>query len=224
MPSLRRPSNHALRALAAAILASAAGAILVAAIPAAHAASSGQLQQQISAGQGRRSSLSGAVSAASGRISQLESTLVPLEARLARIQANLNAYRAQLLRLQSELQAARTRLAQLEAFQARAESALSKQLVNSYESDRPDIVSVVLESHGFRDLLERLAFAQRIRKQDVAIVSQVRSARKSTAAQATRLGGLEASQQRLTAQVLQQRNELASVRLKLVQQQAAASQ
>jgi murein DD-endopeptidase MepM/ murein hydrolase activator NlpD len=224
MPSLRRPSNHALGALAAAMLASAVVAILVAAIPAANAASSGQLQQQISAGQGRISSLSGAVSAASGRISQLESTIVPLEARLARIQANLTAYRAQLLRLQSELQAARTRLAQLEAFQARAESALSKQLVNAYESDRPDIVSVVLESHGFRDLLERLAFAQRIRKQDVAIVSQVRSARKSTAAQATRLGALEASQQALTTQVLKQRNDLASVRLNLVQQQAAASQ
>jgi murein DD-endopeptidase MepM/ murein hydrolase activator NlpD len=224
MPSLRRPSNHALRALVAGMLATVAVAILVAAIPAADAASSGQLQQQISAGQGRISGLSGAVSAASGRIAQLQSTIAPLEARLARIQANLNAERAQLLRLQSELEAARTRLAQLEAFQARAESALSNQLVNAYESDRPDIVSVVLESHGFRDLLERLAFAQRIRKQDVAIVSQVRSARKSTAAQATRLGALEVSQQALTTQVLQQRNDLASVRLNLVQQQAAASQ
>jgi murein DD-endopeptidase MepM/ murein hydrolase activator NlpD len=224
MTSLRRPSTRALRALVAASLACVAGAIWIAGIPAADAASSGQLQQQISAGQSRISSLSGTVSAASSRISQLQSAIAPLEARLARIQANLSAERAQLLRLQSELQAARTRLAELEAFQARAEAALSQQLVSSYESDRPDIISVVLESQGFKDLLERLAFAQRIRKQDVAIVSQVRGARKATAAQATRLGALEASQQALTTQVLQQRNDLASVRLNLVQQQAAASQ
>ncbi len=100
---------------------------------------------------------------------------------------------------------------------------LSRQLINTYESDRPDIVTVVLESTGFQDLLERLAFAQRIRKQDVQVVGQVRSARKAVALQATRLGELEVRQQALTEQVLQQRNQLDSKRITLLRQQIAVA-
>jgi len=82
---------------------------------------------------------------------------------------------------------------------------------------------VVLSAHGFSDLLERLSFAKRIQKQDTEIVSQVRSARKAVATQATRLGGLELRQQTLTSQVLQQRNNLAQARIGLVQQQISAT-
>ena len=85
---------------------------------------------------------------------------------------------------------------------------LGQQLVGSYEADRPDIVSVVLESTGFKDLLERLAFAQRIGNQDAQIVGQVRSARRAVAAEATRLGALSVRQQRLTTQVLSERNRV----------------
>ena len=192
--------------------------------PIARAASTGRLQQQISAGQSRISSLSGALSAASSRLGQLNSNIASLQGRIARIQADLDAKRVALLKLRGKLIAARSRLARLEAFEARAESVLSRQLVNTYESDRPDIVSVVLEAQGFQDLLERIAFAQRIRKQDVQVVDQVRAARRAVAAQATRLGTLEARQQTLTTQVLQQRNALATVRISVVRQQIAMAQ
>jgi murein DD-endopeptidase MepM/ murein hydrolase activator NlpD len=192
--------------------------------PAAKAASQGQLQRQIGAGQSQISSLSGALHAASSHLAQLNASITSLERRIARIQADLNAKRAELLKLRRQLIDARTRLAKLEAFEARGESVLSHQLVNSYETDRPDIVSVVLEARGFQDLLERITFAQRIRKQDVQVVAQVRAARRAVAAQATRLGALEARQQTLTTQVLQQRNALAGVRISLVQQQLAVAQ
>jgi murein DD-endopeptidase MepM/ murein hydrolase activator NlpD len=116
------------------------------------------------------------------------------------------------------------RLAQLEAFEAHGESVLAKQLVNSYKSDNPDLMTVVLESSGFKDLLERLSFAQRIRKQDVQVVSQVRAARRAVAAQATKLGALEVRQQALTAAVLQQRNSLGQTKVSLVQQQLAVAE
>src|SRR5947209_11642756 len=223
MHSLRRRSKTALCASIAALgLALAAGLWTGSASP-AHAASAGQLQHQISSSQGQISALSGAVSAASGQVAALGSSIASLQARITRIQAQLNADRAQLLRLQSELQAARTRLAQLEAFEARAESVLSQQLVSSYESDRPDIVSVVLEAKGLNDLLERLAFASRVRKQSAKVVAQVRSARRAVAAQATRLGALEVKQRALTNQILQQRNDLARTQLSLVGQQVAAA-
>ncbi len=189
----------------------------------ARAASTSQLQQQISSGQSRINSLAGTVSAASGKLSQLRGNIAGLEARISRIQSDLDAKRAELIKLRSELVAAKARLARLEAFEARAESVLSKQLVNSYESDRPDIVSVVLESTGFQDLLERLQFAARIQKQDVQVVTAVKAARRAVTAQATRLGALEARQQALTVQVLQQRNGLDGARVSLLQQEISQS-
>jgi murein DD-endopeptidase MepM/ murein hydrolase activator NlpD len=222
--SLRRHPTRLVCALGAALLVCATALWQLSGSPSARAATQGQLQQQISAGQSHVSSLSSAVGAASSRLASLNGSISSLQSRIARIQADVNAKRDELLRLRSELNAARTRLAQLEAFEARAETVLRRQLVSDYEADRPDIVSVVLEAHGFQDLLERIAFASRIRKQNTRIVAHVRAARRAVAAQATRLGSLEARQQRLTAQVLQQRNALARVRVNLVRRQLAVAQ
>jgi peptidoglycan hydrolase CwlO-like protein len=224
MPSLRRPSLRAACAISAALFICAVGPWLISRSTVARAASVGQLQQQISAGQGQVSSLAGAVGAASSHLGQLNASIASLQSRIARIQADLDAKRAELLKLRTELAAARTRLAQLQAFEVRAQSVLSAQLVNSYESDRPDLITVVLESTGFKDLLERIAFAQRIRRQDVQVVSEVRAARRAVAAQAIRLGSLESRQQILTDEVLNQRNSLAGARLNLVRQQIAVAQ
>ena len=112
----------------------------------ARAASPSQLRQRISAGQGQVSALSGAVSSASKRVGKLNAAVAALESQVMRLQADVNAKRAQLLKLRSELAAAKTRLAQLEAAQAHAEQVLAQQLVGSYEADRPDLVSVVLEA------------------------------------------------------------------------------
>jgi murein DD-endopeptidase MepM/ murein hydrolase activator NlpD len=188
------------------------------------AASEGQLQQQLSAGHGRVSSLQGQVSAASGRLSQLNSSIGNLEAQISRIQSDLDAKRSALIKVQVQLAAARKRLAQLEAFEARGEASLSRQVVNMYESDRPDLMTVVLEATGFQDLLERISFAQRIQRQDVQIVTQVKRARRQVAAEAVRLGSLEVRQQRLAEQVLRERNSLAGARLSLVRQRLSVAQ
>jgi murein DD-endopeptidase MepM/ murein hydrolase activator NlpD len=223
MLKARTPSTKAARAAFAAVLALLSALVLAIDSPSSHAAGAGVLQQQISSGQSKVSALSGQVNAASGQVSQLDSSIGALEARISRIQADLDAKRAELIRLQIALNAARKRLAELQAFEARGESALTQQLVNLYESDRPDLVTVVLESHGFNDLLERLSFAQKIQKQDVRIVRQVRTARRQVAAQAVRLGGLEQRQQALTVQVLRERNSVASARLALVQRRLVAA-
>jgi murein DD-endopeptidase MepM/ murein hydrolase activator NlpD len=62
---------------------------------------------------------------------------------------------------------------------------------------------------------------QRVRKQDVMIIGQVRAARRAVAAQATRLGKLEVREQVLTAQVLAERNGLARTSASLMRQRAA---
>ncbi len=223
MLNRRRPVTHAACAALVALFCGGAIARLEPSPTSARAASIGRLQQQIRAGQGHVSSLSGSVKAASGRISQLSASIAALSRRLDRIQADLDAKRAELGRLQAELQAARVRLARLEAYQTHAEQVLSQQLVASYESDNPNIVTVVLSATGFRDLLERISFMQRVRKQDVDIIAQVRAARRAVAAEATRLGKLEVREQTLTEQVVAERNSLAQTQASLWRQRAVVA-
>jgi murein DD-endopeptidase MepM/ murein hydrolase activator NlpD len=222
MPRSLRQNPRTTWTVFAVCLCALAGVLLARGGQIARAASTGQLQQQISVGQNRVGALSGAVQKASKQVSRLGTGVAALEGQIASIQSDLDAKRQQLLKLRTELNTARTRLAQLQAYEARAQGILSRQLIGSYEADRPDLVSVVLESTGFNNLLERIAFAQRIRNQDAQIVSQVRTSRREVAAQATRLGALSVRQQRLTVQVLSERNRLDRTRIVLVDQQLAA--
>jgi len=191
--------------------------------PGAKAASEGQLQHRIAGGRGRVSSLSRAVRAASGRLGQLNAGIAAVARRLNRIQAEIDAKNIELGKLRVQLAAARTRLGQLERFEAHGQQVLARQLVATYETDTPNIVSVVIEASGFQDLLNRLAFIQRVRKQDISVVSQVRAARRAVAAQATRLGRLEVREQTLIEEVVAQRNQLAQTSATLQQQRAAVA-
>jgi len=209
MLNARRHQTKA--ALALAVGAAAVIATLMLSIQSApaHAVDLGHLQQRISAGQSQMKDLAGQVQASSGQIDHLNSSIASQTRQLTRIQDELSAKLAELHKIQGQLHAARARLAQLEAFEAHAESVLAKQLLSTYESDQPDLVTVVLESTGFQDLLERLQFANRIQHQDVRIVGEVRAARRAVAAEAVHLGSLEVRQQKLTDQILGERNTLA---------------
>ncbi|HLY47813.1 MAG TPA: hypothetical protein VKR21_01330 [Solirubrobacteraceae bacterium] len=184
----------------------------------ARAVSIGQLQQQINAGQSRVSSLAGVVGVYSGRLARLDGGIARLEQRISRLQADLNAKEAELIRTEIRLTLARNRLHHLEAFEARGEAMLARQLVSTYETTPPDLVSVVLEATGFRDLLERLSFAQRIQKQNVQTIHAVKAARRAVAAEAVRLGALQVRQQALTAEVIREKNAVAAARTTLLRQ------
>lgn len=183
----------------------------------------GQAQQQLSAGQRRVSQLARTVSGTGQRASNLGTSVTALQARVSRLQGDLNVRRTQLLRVRDQLDAAGRRLGGLEAAKAAAEHVLAGQLVGSYEEGRPDIISVVLDANGFPDLLERLAFAQRIGRQDARIVARVRSARQAVATEAGTLGRLTARAQRVADSVLSERNQVARYRLALVAQQLTAA-
>jgi peptidoglycan DL-endopeptidase CwlO len=191
---------------------------------AARAAGASSLQSQISSGQSRISSLSGSVSGAGDELSRLNASVASLKGQIDRIQGALDGDRTQLLSSRAQLTAAQTRLTTLEAAAARDARALAARLVNSYETTTPDIVTVVLESTGFQDLLDRLAFAQRIEDQDVQVISHVKGSRRAVAAQATRIGALEERRQRITESELSQRNALARTRVGLVAQRLQVAQ
>jgi murein DD-endopeptidase MepM/ murein hydrolase activator NlpD len=93
---------------------------------------------------------------------------------------------------------------------------LRLRLVEIYKSERPDFITVVLNSDGFADLLERGEFIKRISDQDRRIVKLVRDAKADSAGSEQRLATLEARQRTVTAIVRQRRDEISAVRMDLV--------
>ena len=104
----------------------------------------------------------------------------------------------------------------LRARLAQARAALAQRLVQLYQADNPDIVTVILHANGFADLLEQGEFMQRVSQQDQRIISIVRAARADATATAARLQRFERRQRRVTAIVLSNRNEIASFKQQLI--------
>jgi peptidoglycan hydrolase CwlO-like protein len=213
MPPLIR-SHQLLRAL---VVSAAVGAALLASglVP----RSAGDLQSQIDASRSAVDSLHAAIAAETARIQQTAGGLAAAKRRLDSIQRELSAREAQLRSVQSSLLAARDRLVELENRLQRASRSLAANLRAAYESSRPDLVSVILESHGFSDLLERVNFIQRIGHQDAQIVGDTRTARAAVLKQAKALAALERRDRTLTDEVLAQRNQVAAIHAALLNRQ-----
>ena len=121
--------------------------------------------------------------------------------------------------MQATLIKARDRLVDLENGLEQATRALAANLVASYEQGRPDLVTVILKSRGFTDVLERVGFLHRIGVQDAQIVSTTRAARLAVAHQASLLVTLERRDRTLAVQVLTRRNDVAALQAALLHEQ-----
>jgi murein DD-endopeptidase MepM/ murein hydrolase activator NlpD len=160
----------------------------------------------------------------SARIERLQGSIATLQTREQRIQADLDARRAELVTTQEKLRSERARLARLRARLAEGRAILARRLRELYEADKPDLVTVVLNSKGFADLLERGEFLGRIQDQDNTIIRLVKNAKADATATAARLDNLEHRQQQLTAIVLQRRDQVAQVKQQLVDKRVGYQQ
>ena len=172
-------------------------------------------KRQIEARKGKEQVLSTTISGYTERIRRLQGDIGALQRRQIKIQTALDAERAELARIQERLRAERARLARLRARLGEARAALSKRLLELYKADKPDVVTVVLESDGFADLLERTEFMQRVSDQDTRIIGTVKAAKADATRTAARLDTLEGRQQKVAAAILARRNEVAAIRAEL---------
>jgi septal ring factor EnvC (AmiA/AmiB activator) len=185
------------------------------------APSSGDLQSQITSTRSAAAALRAQIAADSQQIAGTSNGVANAEGRLATIQERLNARVAELKSVQAQLLAARDHLVDLENRLHLATTTLSTNLVSSYESGQPNLVSVILSSKGFSDLLNQMGFMSRVAHQDADIVKFTRTARAEVARQATALEGLEARDRTLASQILTQRNQAAALRSALLRRQIA---
>jgi murein DD-endopeptidase MepM/ murein hydrolase activator NlpD len=173
-------------------------------------------RDQVERKKGTERVLASDIAAYTRKIGALEGKIGTLQERQSAIQSDLDAKKAELVRLQERLRDERARLARLRERLLETRTQLSERLVEIYKADKPDVLSVVLNSDGFADLLERGEFIQRIADQDRKIVIIVRDAKAESEATEKRLDALERRQQKVTAIVLQRRNEIAQVKMELI--------
>jgi murein DD-endopeptidase MepM/ murein hydrolase activator NlpD len=160
--------------------------------------------------------LTSTISTYNHRIQSLQGEIRGLQDRQNRITDSLNQKRAELYATQNKLEKAKDRLARLKVYLAQAQKVLAQRLVQMYKDGEPDALTVVLESNGFADLLERTQFLDRITNQDNQIITRVRTLKAQTAKQAKQLGALQKQQKAAAIAIEQRRNQVAAVKGKLV--------
>jgi septal ring factor EnvC (AmiA/AmiB activator) len=184
----------------------------------------GQLSNQLGSERAHQSSLAASIANLSGVISTLNGEIALVQSREAAVRADLARDRARLAAVRGALSRERQLLVLLRARLARARWLLGRQLVTNYEQSKPNLVSVVLESNGFKDLLDRLTYLNDAQKQQQTIISITRDAKARADAAATRLAGLEASDKQITLETTQRVLALASMNQLLHSRQAAVQQ
>jgi murein DD-endopeptidase MepM/ murein hydrolase activator NlpD len=153
------------------------------------------------------------------RIRSLQGDINGLQQRQDRVQVELNAKQAELNDIRDRLQRAQDRLARLKARLVVAQRVLAARLVALYKDDAPDMVTVVLEAHGFADLLDRADFVQRISAQDHRIITRVRALKTLVTRQVNELTGLERRAVEAANAIRVKRDEIAASKGLIVRKQ-----
>lgn len=207
----RRPHLIALLALALA-----AGAALVSV---AYGASAGSLEGKIGAAGSKEGEIRSGIHADSHAIAGFQGNIDDLQTRLSALESSLQTEQSLLDGIRSQLSVARTRLAALRVQLAHDRKVLVAQVIAAYESPPPDIATVILEAHGFADLIERIDDLRAISRQNAAATQHVSETQKAVTAEAKHLSQLESTHARETAAVQVQRDEVAELKLALVKRQ-----
>jgi peptidoglycan hydrolase CwlO-like protein len=213
--------RHHPRALLAGAILAAAVAVLAGAFAVGQAGASSSLEGRIANVQSRASELHQGIGADNHQIAGFQGNINDLQARLSALESSLARERSQLAKLKRELQTARTQMAALQVQLAHDKQVLIAQVVASYEAPPPSIATVVLEAHGFADLIERFDNLRAISTENARATARVAAEHEAVVVQAAHLSELEARQQRATSAALVQRDEVAQLHLALVDRQLA---
>ena len=194
-----------------------------AAVPAL-AADEGSLRGRIHAGKAQERALAGAA-ARLGRLERATARDVAiLSGRVADAQRQLDLAVAREQGTAAALSAARARVARLRVRLGQVRTQLAAVLVSRYENGAPDLVNVVLDAHGFPQLLETVEFVKRVQRANTQLLDLVRSARVAAAHERRVLTVLERRQRLVALAVRRRRDALAGIEAGLRARQAALAQ
>jgi murein DD-endopeptidase MepM/ murein hydrolase activator NlpD len=125
----------------------------------------------------RKGVLTTTISRYKERIDRLTGEVAGLRTEEAGVRARLDAKQAQLDAAEAELDTAGDHLRIVRARLGRALTALRGRLVAMYENGSPDLVSVVLASDDYDELVSRTAYLEQIEESDEVVIGRVRELR-----------------------------------------------
>ena len=121
----------------------------------------------------RKGVLTSTIAGYGDRIERLTAQVASLRTEEAAVRTRLEAKQSELDSAVSELDGAKAHLAVVRARLRRALVALRERLVGIYEAGTPDVLSVILGSHGYDELVYRTEYLERIHGMDEAIIGRV---------------------------------------------------
>ena len=123
--------------------------------------------------------LSTELSGIDGRVREAEAAVATEQARLDELVSSLEAERAHLASLEQKIADQTARLVVLRHQYDTALGVLERHLRALYETENPDLLSVVLGAHSFTELLDSYDLLSKIGEQDRQIASRLDDARTS---------------------------------------------
>ena len=184
------------------------------------ASSSADLQSQIQASKSAAASLQDQINAQTSQIERTANGVASAQQRLSSVQSQLDEHVAQLRQVQTQALTAKWHLVTLEKRLQVASTDLASNLREAYESGSPNLVDVILNAHGFSNLLDQVNYIKDAQTEDQQIVAFTKAARATVQKEALRLGTLEQKDRTLTNQIVDQRNQVAAIETALVNQQS----
>lgn len=169
-------------------------------------------QADVAADRAAAQSLRAKVAAESAKIAKTNAGLAQAQSRLDALDAQVSRRNAQLTETQDDLVRTRIRLSQLERKAKRATKVLEKNLVTAYETGKPDIVSVIITSKGFNELLEKVDFYERVSRHNGTILDQTRDTKAAVGRQQHQLEKDRKTYARLASEAAEHRDEADVVR------------
>lgn len=155
------------------------------------------------------------------RIERLTREVAVLHTEEAAVRERLEAKQAELDSAVAELDVAKKHLAVVRARLKRSLVALRERLVAMYEAGTPDILSVLVESGGYDELVNRTAYLNRIHGLDEAVVGRVRDLRDQVKRTVARLRSAKNRIEAARDAIAAEEQALASARAAVQQRQAA---
>ncbi len=169
----------------------------------------------------RQGVLTSTISRYRDRIERLTAEVAGLRTREAAAEARLEAKQAELNRAVAELEVAKKHLAVMRARLKRSLVALRQRLVAIYEAGTPDVLSIVLSSGGFNDLVDQTEYLNRIHGMDEAIVGRVRDLRNQVKRTVARLRTVKEQIEAARDAIAAEERALASARQAVQSRQAS---
>lgn len=224
LASLARAAPMDRLRLRTAVLLLAVLAAALAAVPAIGRQSEGDLRDRIDSQRDREQALSSSV-ARLGRLERATAREVAIfEQRVAAVQAELQSAEAVLASTEQRRNRQRARALRLRARLTQSREKLARLLRQRYTGGRPDVITVVLHSDGFAQLLETVDFLKRVQAQDQRILDTVHGARRDALSQRRALTRL-ATQRRIAATAVRRRHAaLAAIAAGLQERRARLAQ